>query len=596
MRKLLQKAGAIMQQELKKLIASAIENLQKQHLLEIDLTQDEIQIERTRDARFGDLASNIALILSKPAKKNPRELAELIVQQLPSSDLVTKIEIAGPGFINFTIADSAYLSKLPEIIKQGSLYGHTNFGQKKKVHLEFVSANPTGPLHVGHGRGAAFGACLGNILEAAGYIVHREYYVNDAGRQMRILALSVYLRYLEKTGEKVTFPDNAYRGDYILYTSNRLFDEYNTTLKREPSDLMALIPQDPKKEPEAYIDAYIDAAITLLGQDNFDLIRKLVTTEILDDIKDDLADFGVIYNDWFLESELIHSGLAQEGINLLEEHGYVYEKDEAKWFRATELGDEKDRVLVRANGQLTYFASDVAYHLHKYNTNADRIIDVFGADHHGYMERIRAFLKGLGKDPSKLTILLVQFAILYRGKEKVSMSTRAGEFVTLRELRMEVGNDAARFFYVMRKPEQHLDFDLELAKSQSNENPVYYIQYAHARICSVWRQLEESGAKFNVEIGQKSLSLLTSDYEKRLIQSLTRFPEIIEVAAKNHEPHLLVHYLQDLANAYHTYYNAERFLVSDNALRSARLYLNLAVQFTLQNGLKLLGVSAPKQM
>jgi arginyl-tRNA synthetase len=286
----------------------------------------------------------------------------------------------------------------------------------------------------------------------------------------------------------------------------------------------------------------------------------------------------------------------QEGINVLDEHGYTYEKDGAKWFRATALGDEKDRVLVRANGQFTYFASDVAYHLHKYNTNADVIIDIFGADHHGYMERIRAFLKGLGRDPSKLSILLVQFAILYRGKEKVSMSTRGGQFVTLRELRHEVGNDAARFFYVMRKPEQHLDFDLDLAKSQSNDNPVFYIQYAHARICSVKRQLEETGDQFVEEIALKSLHLLTSDYEKRLLQSLNRFPDIIEVAANNHEPHLLVHYLQDLANAYHTYYNAERFLIENLPLRSARLSLNLAVQIVLQSGLKLLGVSAPQKM
>lgn len=585
-----------MQNEIQELLAKALLLLRENSLIETSLNANEIQIERTRDSRFGDFASNLALILAKPAKKNPRELAELLVKHLPSSDLVSKVGIAGPGFINFTLADSAYLSVLPSILQQKERYGHSDFGQKKKVYLEFVSANPTGPLHVGHGRGAAFGACLGNILKAAGFCVHSEYYVNDAGRQMRILALSVWLRYLEKLGEKVVFPANAYRGEYLLPIANKLYNAYDTGLKHHAQELNALVRQDPEKDPDAHIDALIEAAIKLIGSDNFDAVKQLTMTEILNDIKDDLAEFGVPYDEWFLESELMHSGMVQEGIHVLEEHGYVYEKEGAKWFRATALGDEKDRVLLRANGQSTYFASDVAYHLHKYNTNADEIIDIFGADHHGYQERIRAFLKGLGRDPAKLTILLVQFAILYRGKEKVSMSTRSGEFVTLRELRYEVGNDAARFFYVMRKPEQHLDFDLELAKSQSNENPVFYIQYAHARICSVWRQLEDSGDTFIEENAFKSLPLLTSDYEKRLLRCLCRFPELIIIAAKNHEPHLLVHYLQDLANAYHTYYNAERFLIEDLPLRAARLYLNLTVQITLQNGLTLLGVSAPQHM
>lgn len=581
-----------MQKEIKPLLAYALEKLHEENILMAPVSIEAIQLERTRDSRFGDWACNIALNLAKAAKKNPRELAQLILDRLPESNLVSKIEIAGPGFINFTLTEAAYLATLPEILKQKESFGKSNFGQKKKVYLEFVSANPTGPLHVGHGRGAAYGACLGNVLEAAGFIVHREYYVNDAGRQMRILALSVWLRYLEKLGEKIIFPSNAYQGDYILPIADQLFNHYKDSLKFTIPPLKI----NAENEPEAFIDAYIDATIQAMGAKNFHAIHQLTMNEILNDIKEDLAEFGVTFNEWFLESQLLHNGFLEKGIRILEEHNFVYEKDGAKWFRATELGDEKDRVLVRANGQYTYFASDVAYHLHKYNSGADSIIDIFGADHHGYMERIRAFLKGLGKDPSKLTILLVQFAILYRGKEKVSMSTRSGEFVTLRELRNEVGNDAARFFYVMRKPEQHLDFDLDLAKSQTNENPVYYIQYAHARICSVWRQLEETKAHFLAENAVKSLDLLNSDYEKRLLRCLQRFPELIEVAAKNHEPHLLVHFLQDLANAYHTYYNAERFLIEDQRLREARLYLNLAVQITLQNGLKLLGVSAPKHM
>lgn len=586
-----------MKNRLKSLIEQAVKSLQAEDILSKDLDVV-VQIERTRDRQFGDFACNLAMALAKPTQKNPREIAKLLIQHLPADNLIQKVEIAGPGFINFTLVETVYLNIIEEILQQNDRFGETTFGKGQKVYIEYVSANPTGPLHVGHGRGAAYGACVSNILQAAGFDVHREYYVNDAGRQMRILALSTWLRYLQLCNVSIALPVNAYQGQYIIDIANILYKGYGQTLKPSAEDILHLTPKniDPENDKETYIDAVISAAIKLIGEQNFAAVQKLVLNEILADIKADLAEFGVDYDEWFPESGLINSGLVTEGINLLREHGYVYEKDGAQWFKATSLGDEKDRVLIRANGQTTYFASDVAYHLHKYNSGANHVVDVFGADHHGYMQRIQAFLKGLGKDPAKLKILLVQFAILYRGKEKVSMSTRSGEFVTLRELRAEVGNDAARFFYIMRKPEQHLDFDLELAKSESSENPVYYIQYAHARICSIWRQLKESGDQWDSAIGKSSLTLLNSEYEKRLLLELNRYPEIIEVAAKNYEPHLLAHYLQELAHAFHTYYNAERFLVDDLSLKNARLCLVKAVQITLANGLKLLGVNAPQQM
>ena len=462
--------------------------------------------------------------------------------------------------------------------------------------MEYVSANPTGPLHVGHGRSAAYGACVSNLLTATGYDVHREYYLNDAGRQMRILGTSIWLRYIELHGEKITLPLNFYRGAYVVDIAKVLQKNHGDKFVLPFEKVLPSI-ADTQETKDDFIDELTVNLSKALGAENYEIIRQLGVDDVTADICDDLKEFGVVYDEWFPESTLYKNGFLEKGIEALKKHHFTYEKEGALWFRATDLGDEKDRVLVRANGVPTYFASDVAYHTYKYDQGYDYIIDMFGADHHGYLPRIKAFLKGMGKDTDKLTILLVQFAILYRGQERVSMSTRAGEFVTLRELRNEVGNDAARFFYVMRKAEQHLDFDMELAKSTSNENPVYYIQYAHARICSVWRQLTEKKLTFNETEGLLHLDLLTNPEEKALITAIASYPELIAGAAKSYAPHKVAHFLQTtFAAHFHAYYNAHKFIIEDATLRNARLCLIKATEQVLKNGLKLLGVSAPEAM
>lgn len=585
-----------LQDHIRSLLQEAIQKAQKTGTLPA-FSLPPLQITRTRDAAHGDLATNCALVLAKSAQCKPRDIAEQIVQHLPASDLIERAELAGPGFINFYLSDAARFEAIYEALDLGEDYGRSDLGKGKRIHMEFVSANPTGPLHVGHGRGAAYGACVYALLKHVGYHVHADYYVNDAGRQMRILALSTWIRYLQCLDEKVSLPEKAYQGDYIIDVAKQLIDAHHTRFYQKAAALEAAQPTiDPVEKPEAYLDALVEMAIHLLGKTDFELIRQTVLNHILEDIRDDLSAFGVEYDEWFRESRLIEDGQLDAGIAQLKAQDTVYEKEGALWFRATQFGDEKDRVLIRANGQPTYFASDVAYHLYKYNQGYDQIIDIFGADHHGYTPRINAFLKGLGKDPSQLTVLFVQFAILYRGKEKVSMSTRGGDFVTLRALREEVGNDAARYFYIMRKPEQHLDFDLSLATSRTNENPVYYIQYAHARIASVWRQLREQSLTFDMAAGKTHLSALNSAHETELLRQIAHFPEIIEAAATQYAPHTLAYFLQDFANAFHSYYNASKFLVDDASLRNARLCLIAATQQVLRNGLRLLGLSAPDAM
>lgn len=579
------------------LIKQAIDTLQDNEILSSDITTD-IQLTRPKTQEHGDFSTNIAMLLAKPANKSPRELAQQLIEQIPSHPDVKKIEIAGPGFINFFLSRDSEHEAVVQALSLGDSYGHATIGKDKRIHIEFVSANPTGPLHVGHGRGAAFGACVSNLLDAIGYQVHREYYVNDAGRQMRILAISIWIRYLQLHKLDTRLPQNAYQGQYVIDIANVLKEKYQDRFLHTNEKIQACFPQniDPENDKEHFIDQLIDNAIALLGFDAFEIIRKAGIDEVLADIKSDLEEFGVRYNEWFPESQLLDNGWLKEGIDLLKQHGHTYEKEGALWFNATKFGDEKDRVLIRKNGQSTYFASDVAYHAYKYEQGYDQIIDVFGADHHGYIARLKAFLQGLGDDPEKLTILLVQFAVLYRGTEKVSMSTRSGEFVTLRELREEVGNDAARFFYIMRKPEQHLDFDLELAKSTSNDNPVYYIQYAHARIASVWRQLAEQKLNWDQTSGLAHLHLLTEPDEKTLITSIAAFPEIILQAATQYAPHKVAHFLQTIAHHFHAYYNSHKFIVEQEHLRNARLCLIAAAQHVFRNGLKILGVSAPNAM
>ena len=549
-----------------------------------------ILLERPKQASHGDFASNLALQLAKSLKLNPRDVAGRLLAELPKSTLVANAEVAGAGFINFTLAPAAKLQVVREVLSRGNDFGRSELGGGAKVQVEFVSANPTGPLHVGHGRGAAYGASLASLLDFAGHKVVREFYVNDAGRQMDILALSTWLRYLELHGSTLPFPKNAYQGDYVRDMAAAIQKAHGTRYRRDVAHVLDGAP-DAAADAEGHLDALIANAKRLLG-DDYAYVHNYALTEQLGDSRDDLAEFGVHFDQWFSERSLFDTGLVDKAVALLEARGHIYLQDGAKWFRSSAFGDEKDRVVQRENGLYTYFASDIAYHLNKYERGFERIIDIWGADHHGYIPRVKGALKALGLDEGRLEVALVQFAVLYRDGQKTSMSTRSGEFVTLRELRKEVGNDACRFFYVLRKSDQHLDFDLDLAKSQSNENPVYYIQYAHARVCSVLAQWggEEDG------LAGADLAPLGNERELALCARLASFPEAVENAAEDHAPHLIAFYLKDLAGEFHSYYNAERFLVEDEALRNARLALCLAVRQALRNGLRIIGVSAPESM
>ena len=589
-----------MKARLIEILEQVVTTLKKDTILPDDVSV-KVQVERTRDPSHGDFASNLAMMLAKPARSNPRQLAEKIVAALPENDAIEKVEIAGPGFINFFMNAETLTSIIPAILEAGEVFGHSTIGNGKRVQVEFVSANPTGPLHVGHGRGAAYGAAVADLLNAAGFQVHREYYVNDAGRQMDILCASVWVRYLSLCGalpDPDYFPANGYKGDYVWDIAAHLHRNNGDKFQHAWDELAKSLPQDEPEggDKETFIDAVIAQAKTILGTENYRFIFDTGLNYILDDIRDDLAHFGVVYEEWFSERSLTEKGLVDQAVQRLKDSGHAYEKEGAIWFKSSDFGDEKDRVLVRDNGQSTYFASDIAYHMNKLERGYDQVIDVWGADHHGYVPRVTAALEAIGDDPKKLHVLLVQFAILYRGGEKMQMSTRSGEFVTLRQLRKEVGSDAARFFYVMRKCEQHLDFDLDLAMSRSNENPMYYIQYAHARVASVFRQLAEKNLTYDQATGLDNLDKLAEKHEQALLTNLSKYPELIETAAINHEPHQLAHYLRELANDFHTYYNAHQFIVDDEAIRQSRLTLIKATKQVLQNGLGLLGVSAPEEM
>ena len=580
-----------MKKEITELLRRAMAELHRQGVLPENFG-DRIQVERARQRQHGDFACNIAMMLAKSVGMPPRELAEKLVEALPSSELVEEVSIAGPGFINIRLARRAYHALIEHIRASGPEYGRSSAGSGQRVMVEFVSANPTGPLHVGHGRGAAYGDALVRVLRAAGFDAHSEYYVNDAGRQMHILALSVWLRYLELCGEEqIEFPSNGYQGDYIWDIGATLHREHGDAFRVEAASLFASLPE----EPEEHIDALVRRCRNALGEAGYRTLFNLGLETLVENIRTDLRQFGVEYDEWFSERALVESGAIDAAIDTIRTNGHTYEKEGALWFRSTDFGDEKDRVVLRADGSHTYFAADIAYHLNKVQRGFDHLIDIWGADHHGYVKRVQAAFEALGQDPGGLTVLLVQFAILYRGGRKISMSTRGGDFVTLRELREEVGNDAARFFYVLRKPEQHMDFDLDLAKSQSADNPVYYVQYAHARICSVFRQLEEKGLAPPPD-ARPDYTLLTESHELELLQDLSRFPELVELAARSHEPHQIAYYLRELANSFHTYYNAHPFLASEEPLRLARLGLIDATRQVIANGFELLGVSAPERM
>jgi len=566
-----------MKEQLQTLLTQSLEALVASSVL--SEVPGNIRIDHSKDKTQGDFASNIAMVLSKQAKCSPRDLAQQIIDNLPDSSEIDKTEIAGPGFINFFMSQGSNASVVSQIIDQGKAFGLSDIGAKQRVLLEFVSANPTGPLHVGHGRGAAYGATVANLLRAVGFEVDNEYYVNDAGRQMDILATSVYLRYVETD----RFPDNGYQGDYIVDIAKQINGI-------DKLDIFDNVCKDEKEggDKEKHIDDLIANCKAQLG-DNYKAIFDLAINHILGGIKADLSEFGVDYQQWFSEQSLVDSGLSKTTVEALQASGYIYEKDNALWFKTTDFGDDLDRVVVRDNGMHTYFASDIAYHLEKFERGYDKIINIWGADHHGYIARVKASIKALGHDESKLEILLVQFANLYRGGKKVPMSTRSGSFVTLEELRNEVGNDAARFFYVLRKSEQHMDFDLDLAKSKTNENPVFYIQYAHARICSVLKQ--DAGDMTKIDLSQ-----LDSEVESTLIKQLNRYKDVVQSSALNYEPHVLAYYLRELAGDFHSYYNNSEFLVEDTTLRNSRLLLISAVKQVLSNGLNLLGVNAPDSM
>ena len=549
-----------------------------------------IVLERPKQASHGDFAANLALQLAKPLRRSPRELAAMLIAELPASPLIAGCEVAGAGFINFRLATSAKTGVVTAVLAAADAYGR---GERSgsRVQIEFVSANPTGPLHVGHGRGAAYGASLAAVMDFAGFDVSREYYVNDAGRQMDILALSTWLRYLAEFGVLVPFPGNAYQGDYVLAMAREIKAGHGDRFAGVSAAQVLADAPDAAQDSEAHLDALIGNAKRLLGED-WHWIHDFALTEQLGDGREDLEAFGVRFDCWFSEKSLFDTGLVERAVGELERRGHIYVQDGARWFRSTDFGDEKDRVVQRENGLFTYFASDIAYHLNKYERGFDRVIDIWGADHHGYIPRVRGAIEALGLPPQKLEVALVQFAVLYRGGQKTSMSTRSGEFVTLRELRREVGNDACRFFYVLRKSDQHLDFDLDLAKSESNENPVYYVQYAHARIASV---LEQWGGN-QAALADAPLTALASERELGLCARLAAFPEVVASAAADYAPHQVAFYLRELAGEFHSWYNAERMLVDDESVKLARLALASAIRQVLATGLGLLGVSAPHTM
>ena len=583
-----------MKSELQALLQTAFERFIRSdtfpELASHSLSPQELPLERARDTHHGDFASPVALALAKKTKCKPCVIAEALIAFLPPSELIDRVEIAGPGFINFYLAHHAYYRILYTLLEDPLKFTRLSIGTGATVQVEFVSSNPTGPLHVGHGRGAAYGATIANLLEAVGYCVQREYYVNDSGRQMDILTISVWLRYLGLF-TSIPFPTRAYQGNYLIDIA-KAAKEKRTDLFVSPDRVWQGL--DESDEQEILLDTLVERAKQKLGETKYRWLSDFALNALLSDIREDLQEFRVHYDQWFSERTLSASVI--DTVETLHRNGHIYLKEGAKWFRSTTFGDEKDRVVIRSNGQNTYFASDIAYHANKLARKFTHLINVWGADHHGYIARVKGAIAGLGGDPNSLTIRMVQLVSLFRNGEKVPMSTRSGEFVTLRELREEVGNDAARFFYVMRKNDQSLDFDLDLAKSHSNDNPVYYIQYAHARICSVLRELDIKNWRWSFKNASAHLTLLSEKHEIDLLRTLSRYPEVLESGALHYEPHQLAFYLRELANHFHAYYNTHTFLVNEEPLRNARIALISATQYLIADGLALLGVDAPEAM
>ncbi|CAD9196619.1 Arginine--tRNA ligase [Acinetobacter bohemicus] len=597
----------IMNTAIQAALEHAVQSLQAEGVLPSDFNNSG-NLTRTKDRSHGDFASNIAMIGSKAAGMKPRDLAEKILAHLPEVADISKAEIAGPGFINFFLNADQRFAVLDQVQAQQDQFGRTSANAAKRVQVEFVSANPTSSLHVGHGRGAAYGMTVANLLEATGATVDREYYVNDAGRQMDILATSTYLRYLELTGQELVFPKNAYQGDYVKEIAQSIIDQDADAYVRPVAEVYQDVPEDVQYaaeldsdgnkvvlsgDKEKHIDGLIYNSQRLIGE-GYRVFHQAALKAILDDIKDDLGEFGVTFNQWFSEASLTEK--IDEALQMLDQRGFLYEQDGNIWFKSTEFGDEKDRVVKRRNGQTTYFASDIAYHLNKLQRGYTDIIDIWGSDHHGYIARVKAAIDALGYDSKKLTVLLVQFVSLWRSGVMVQMSSRSGQFVTLRDLRKEVGNDAARFYYVMRKSEQHIDFDLDLAVSQSKDNAVYYIQYAHARICRMLEKAAATDVHFDTVNARQFAAKLDLDAETEILAKLAAYPEIVIRAANSYEPHQVGNYLKELAALFHGWYNEHKVLNDDAELTQARLLLSVNVQQVLRNGLELLGVSAPESM
>ena len=573
-------------------LEGALRTLGAAGTLSLPETLPPISIDPPRNPDHGDFSSNLCMLLAKPCRQSPLAIAELVVGALGEDAQIERVEVAAPGFINFRLRQTALFGAVESILRAPESCGRSARGAGRRVQVEFVSANPTGPLHVGHGRGAAYGAALANLLRAAGYSVETEYYVNDAGRQMDILALSVWLRYLALQGQAVEFPANGYRGAYIVDIAQALVAQHGDRLTRSPLPAVVATVDD----EEALLDARIAQCRTLLGDADYGIVHGFACASILAGIREDLQAFGVEFDQWYSERSLLERGMLPASLQRLRETGHVFVRDGAEWFRSTDFGDEKDRVLVRENGAPTYFASDVAYHTDKFERGFDQIINIWGADHHGYIPRVRASLRAMGLEDARLEVLLVQFASLFRGGQKVQMSTRSGEFVTLRELCDEVGVNAARYYYSSRRSDQHLEFDLDLAKSQSQDNPVYYLQYAHARICSVFRQITQQRGRCEALDGLAHFDLLVEKREHHLAGLLGRYADVVANAADQREPHAIANYLRELAGEYHAYYNTHKINVDDEALRNARVALCTGIRLVMAHGLSLLGVSAPEEM
>ena len=580
-----------MKDNIKKTLSQILEDLYSQ--IEPEVKNLKISIQDNKEKEHGDLATNIAMVLAKPLKKNPKEIAEEIKQNFVLDEKIIKIEVAGPGFLNFFLSKDSHGEILEQIQKENKDFGKSG-SKQSKVLIEYVSSNPTGPLHVGHGRGAVFGSVLSSLLEEAGFEVDQEYYVNDFGRQMNILATSAWIRYCQLFSSEIKMMQQGYQGDYLIPIAKKLKDEKSDSLfKIEESLIQKLNSED---QDDEFTDQLVESLRVILKEE-FQYIREFALSEILHLIKADLEQCGVHHNAWFSESSLYgNDGSTDSKVDVsieeLKSRGFIYEEGGAIWFKSSSLGDDKDRVLRRGNGEYTYFASDVAYHLDKYDRGYDRVINVWGSDHHGYLPRVRAAMDACDRDINKLEVIFIQFANLVKAGKKVSMSTRSGDFITLNELMNEVTTEAARFFYINRKADQHLEFDLDLAKEQSKDNPLYYIQYAHARICSVLRKAENEFEDFD----SVELALLGSEKEIEILKLLRQYPQLIERAAKAGEPHLLCYFLRDLSGVFHSYYNSEKFLIEDKELMTSRLFLLKGVKQVIANGLRVLGIKAPEEM